>query len=441
MALGGGTFTNYDKRVPGAYINFVSGPRTQNTATERGVVAVGLELDWGNEDDIIKISSDIIENTEQNNGLYTVGYDYTSEFVKPLREIFKGAQQVLLYRLNNTNGKKASCEYATAKYTGIRGNEIQIAIQKNIDNEELYEVSTYIDSMRVDMQQVSKASELTDNNLVVFNKDAQLVLTAATNLTGGENGTVTGSSHQDFLKKLESKYFNVLVTASEDTEIKRLYASFTRRMRDSMGKKFQTVLFNYPGDYEGIINVVNEVKDTSLSKQSVVYWVAGAQTGIALEKTLENVTYDGELEIICNKTQEELADAAEAGKFVFHAVDDEIRVFKDINSLIYLSLSKNSEFQSNKTIRVIDSIAVEIMNIFNNTYIATDNTDDIRNALREDIVDILSEKLLAGAIALFDENKLTITQGEDIESVIVNIEIGINSQLRKLYLTCIVSQN
>lgn len=440
MALGGGTFTSYDKRMPGAYINFVSGPKSQSVVLERGIVAVALELDWGEENDIIRISADTIENTEQSSGLYTIGYPYTSEFVKPLREIFKSSEQVLLYRLNG-GGEKATCAYATAKYSGIRGNAIQIVVQKSIDNDEIYEVATYMDSTRIDMQQVTKASELEDNNLVVFNKESDLELTAGTNLTGGTNGTTTGASQQEFLKKLENKYFNVLVTASTDTEVQRLYAAFTKRMRDSLGKKFQTVLFNYAGDYEGIVNVVNKVSDDELEESNIVYWVAGVQAGVALESTAENIIYDGELDIICDQTQEELADGADAGKFLFHMTDDEVRVFKDVNSLVNLSVNKNTEFQSNKVIRVIDSIAIEIMNVFNTTYIASDNTEDTRNALREDIVEIVNEKLATGAIASFDENTLTIQQGTDRESVIVEMEIGVSNLLRKLYLTCVVAQN
>lgn len=439
MALGGGTFTSYDKRMPGAYINFVSGPKNTNVVLERGIVAVALELDWGEENDIIRISADTIENTEQSSGLYTIGYPYTSEFVKPLREIFKSSEQVLLYRLNG-GGEKATCAYATAKYSGVRGNAIQIVVQKSIDNDEIYEVATYMDSTRIDMQQVTKASELEDNNLVVFNKESDLELTAGTSLTGGTNGTTTGASQQEFLKKLENKYFNVLVTASTDTEVQRLYAAFTKRMRDSLGKKFQTVLFNYAGDYEGIINVVNKVSDDEL-ESAAVYWVAGVQAGIALENTAENIVYDGEFDIICDQTQEELADGAEAGKFLFHMTDDIIRVFKDVNSFVSLSVNKNTEFQSNKVIRVIDSIAMEVMDVFNNSYIASDNTEDNRNALREDIAEIVNEKLAVGAIASFDENSLTIQQATDRESAIVDMEIGVNSPLRKLYLSCIVSQS
>ena len=47
MALGGGTFTVQNKELPGAYINFVSAASADASLSERGIVTMPLELDWG----------------------------------------------------------------------------------------------------------------------------------------------------------------------------------------------------------------------------------------------------------------------------------------------------------------------------------------------------------------------------------------------------------
>ena len=49
MALGGGTYLVQNKVLPGAYINFVSRPRAMGSLGERGIVCVGMEMDWGAE--------------------------------------------------------------------------------------------------------------------------------------------------------------------------------------------------------------------------------------------------------------------------------------------------------------------------------------------------------------------------------------------------------
>ncbi|HBF6506491.1 TPA: phage tail protein, partial [Clostridioides difficile] len=47
MALGGGTFVTQNKVLPGSYINFVSATRATSSLSDRGIVAMPLELDWG----------------------------------------------------------------------------------------------------------------------------------------------------------------------------------------------------------------------------------------------------------------------------------------------------------------------------------------------------------------------------------------------------------
>lgn len=49
MALGGGTFTSQNKKLPGTYINFVSAASASAALSDRGVATMPLELDWGTE--------------------------------------------------------------------------------------------------------------------------------------------------------------------------------------------------------------------------------------------------------------------------------------------------------------------------------------------------------------------------------------------------------
>ena len=52
------------------------------------------------------------------------GYGYSDEKLKGIRDIFLNAATVYFYRLNK--GEKAECKFATAKYSGERGNDIEI---------------------------------------------------------------------------------------------------------------------------------------------------------------------------------------------------------------------------------------------------------------------------------------------------------------------------
>ncbi len=44
--LGGGTFTVQNKKLPGAYINFVSAARASATLSDRGIAAMAVPLSW-----------------------------------------------------------------------------------------------------------------------------------------------------------------------------------------------------------------------------------------------------------------------------------------------------------------------------------------------------------------------------------------------------------
>ena len=55
--LGGGTWLVQNKVLPGAYINFVSLQKANATLSDRGVVALPIELDWGT-DDVLFMTND-----------------------------------------------------------------------------------------------------------------------------------------------------------------------------------------------------------------------------------------------------------------------------------------------------------------------------------------------------------------------------------------------
>lgn len=139
MALGGGTFVTQNKILPGAYINFVSLASASATLSDRGTVTMPLMLDWGNESGVFEVTN----GDFQKSTMKLFGYTYTDDKMKGLRDLFKKAKTLYAYRLNG-GGKKASNTFATAKYSGTRGNDLKIVIQKNADNDSLFDVSTYM---------------------------------------------------------------------------------------------------------------------------------------------------------------------------------------------------------------------------------------------------------------------------------------------------------
>ncbi|MFR0872546.1 MAG: phage tail sheath subtilisin-like domain-containing protein [Oscillospiraceae bacterium] len=144
-----------------------------------------------------------------------------------------------------------------------------------------------------------------------------LAMTAKTLLTGGTNGTEPRLIRRRSISLKAS--FNTLGCPSDDSTTIKLYINYTKRLRDEVGAKFQTVIFNLDSneklaDYEGVIEIGSKVTDydssiSGLGQYGLVYWMTGASAGCAVNKSNTNKKYDGELTVDVDRTQAELEAA------------------------------------------------------------------------------------------------------------------------------------
>lgn len=438
--LGGGTFTTQNKLLVGSYINVVSAKDASVNIADRGYMTVPLELDWG-ADGIIELTNEIFQKDAKK----VLGYDYTHENVKPVREMFKNANTVYIYRLNATGATKAKSEVATAKYAGTRGNAIGTLIEANVDVEGKYDVYTLVDGIQVDKQIVEKYADLVSNDYVDFDI-ASGALQAGTQpvyLTGGANGTVTaGEEHAKYLALAESYSFNTLVCNSVDKTIIDLYIAYTKRMRDEVGIKFQTIVYGKAGDvkidpnYEGVIVVDTPVADAGVPEHYGIFWVAGAEAGCAINQTNTNKKYDGEYTFKVNYTKAELENAIKAGKYVFHKVGDDVRVLIDINSLVEYDMYKGEDFSDNKVIRIVDQWANDLALEFNTNFLGKIPNDAAGRVSLWNRYDNYGKQMQnLRAIQGWDNTLLKVNEGEKKTSVVVDTAINIVGTMERLYMT------
>lgn len=433
MALGGGNFLVQNKILPGSYINFVSASKATATLSDRGYATIPLILDWGVDGEIFTVENDEFQKKTQE----IFGYPYTHEKMKPLRDFFKYARTGYFYRLNS--GAKAENTFATAKHSGVRGNDLKIIISVNADEDTAFDVETVIDTYKVDLQTVTEASELKDNAYVNFKKSATLVETVSTPLTGGTNNTsITGMEYQSYLDKIESYSFNTMGCPTTDPIITDLFVQFTKRMRDEVGSKFQTVLYRSEADYEGVIPVENDVLNDD-NVAALVYWTTGAEAGCAVNKSLTNKVYDGEYEVDVDYTQRELENGIIGGKLMFHKVGDKVRILDDINSFVSFTDDKSVDFSSNQTMRVLDQIGNDIAVLFNTKYLGQVPNDNAgRISLWNDIVKHHQQLEQLRAIQEFDPDTLTVEQGDHKKAVVVEDYVNPVNAMAQLYMTVIV---
>lgn len=428
MAVGG-TFSNYNKVLPGAYINFISKARVLDTIADRGIIAIALKNNWGVENKIVTINNEDF----QKDALNILGYEYTSENLKPFREVFKNARELKFYRLGN--GEKAKLTIGNlnveAKYSGTRGNNIKIKVASNVDDEN-HTIYTYLDNDLVDEQIASNVEELTQNNFVVFSGTGPFEENAGTILEGGTDGEVTNREYSKFLSLIETESFNVLVYDGEDEQTKGLFDSFTKRLRNDEGIKICTVLHNYKkADFEGIISVKND--------KNLVYWVGGALAGAEINQSLTNKIYDGEYEFNAKYSNNELKEAINSGEFVFYYDVNNIRVLKDINTFVSFSTEKNSDFSNNQVIRVLDSTSNDIARIFNDYYLGKIQNDVLgRDVFKSELINYFKKLQAIRAINNFSSDDISIKKGVEKGDVIVDLIIEPVASMDKLYMKCVI---
>ena len=428
MALGGGTFVTQNKTIPGAYINFVTTATGATVFGERGVVALGDSFNWG--------SNDIFEVTAEDfykNSMALFGYDALDEKMIGIRDVFKNARKIYVGRINGNNAKKASCTFGEARYTGTRGNDIRIAVYSDPDDSNYKNVYTYVGTTVVDTQRVKTMVELRSNDFVVWKSGATLTNTASTPMTGGTNGATTGQAVQSFLDDISGYSFNALAVISDNESISQLVAEYTKRMRDTVGKKFQSVVHNYFADYEGVINI--DPYAVFDEDYLVAYWVVGAVAGCEINESLTNKVYDGEIEIDSIYTQSELENKIKSGEFVFHRVGDKMRVLKDINSFVNVTTEKGKMFQNNQTVRICDQIAGDVAVLFEEYYMGkVPNDTSGRNSLWSDLVKYHEKLVNIRALDEFDEEAISVEMGDSKNSVVIYEKICPVNSMEQLYM-------
>ena len=432
MALGGGTFLKQNKVLPGSYINFVSTSRATATISERGYAAMPLVLDWGVDGEVFKVEADSF----QKDCLKIFGYDFKDEKLKGLRDLFRHIRAGYFYRLNK--GQKAACKYATAKYAGTRGNDLKIVITQHGNDVNKFDVLTFLGTNRVDLQTVSSMAELIPNDFVDFIV-GEIALTSGIQLIGGTNGeNITLENYEAFLDKIEAYSFNTLGCLETSPEVTELFVEFTKRMRDEAGVKFQTVLYRMPADYEGIVNVQNDVAG-DITPSALVYWVTGMSAGCPVNKSNTNKVYDGEFTVNADFRQSELEAAVSEGKFILHRVGDDIRILEDINSYVSYTDDKNSDFGRNQTIRVLDQIANDIAVLFNTKYNGNVPNDAAgRISFWNDVVKHHQELQSIRAIENFKPEDVVIAKGDSKRAIVIQDAVTIMNSMEQLYMTTVV---
>ena len=439
--MSGGVWLSQNKVRPGAYINFKAVQKGAMTVGDRGIVAIGLPLNWGEEGKLIEVlSSDLLDGNSQRK----IGFTAFDSESKILAGALSYAYKALVYRMN-VGGEKAKVTIgnliATAKYSGTFGNKIIIAIVKD---DLLYDVITYVNGETVDSQKVAEVTELEENDYVVFSKSEQNEWspTAGTSLDGGSNGnTESSTAYPAMFKLLKMSKWQTFACLSSDSSIKMNTVNFIKQLRDDEGKYVQGVVADYDGaDYEGIINnVCGAVIDgVEYSKEDFVSIVAGMTAGANFNESNTAKTIVGATSIIGELDDAEIKEALSRGKFVLStSTSGNIKVEQDINSLHTFTKDKNYNFSKNRVLRTLDEIGTSTKLTWEDTYMGkVDNDPTGRGLFKSDLVQYGNELQRLRGIQEFEGNSdIEVSQGRDLDSVLCTWAVKPVDSMEKLYMT------
>ena len=441
--MAGGKFDKLvGKKRPGTYINFVSGQHDTQGVSDRGIVIVPLiNHSWGPTGEYITLTSGNPDAEIAKLGYSIYDKDANRQMLL-IREAFKKAAKVLVYRVNKGTQAKATSApvTATARYGGTRGNKLSFAVVTNPVGG--FDVLVNLDGSKVaEYNGVKTADELAtvENEYIIFSGTGSLEATAGVNLEGGTDTKAENEDVTAFLDGVEGVKFNTLCFPVTEASLQTAAKTKIKYIRENIGKGVQVVMPDTEaGDYEGVISVTNSVKvdGEKLSHAEACAWVAAATAAAKNTQSNTYVEYEGAEEVVDPKTHEEAVAAIDNGEFFFSVSEaGAVVVEYDINSLTTFADGKDKTYRKNRVIRVFDTFAEALqLNFPPNKYDNSPTGWDIMEGIGRTILKQFED---AGAIKNVDyDNDFLVDRGESKgDETFFSVGLEPVDSAEKLYFT------
>lgn len=168
--MAGGKFSKLSgKERPGTYINFVTTKHDTLGISERGYMILPLtNHNYGPVGEFIELTTESPDGKPEMLG-YSIYDNDANRQMLLIREAFKRASTVYVYRINGGTKARASQDgiTATAKYPGTRGNALTYAILQNPVED--FDVEIFLDGSRVAfLEGISTVEEMNNNKYIDF---------------------------------------------------------------------------------------------------------------------------------------------------------------------------------------------------------------------------------------------------------------------------------
>ena len=443
--MAGGTFDKLvGKTRPGTYINFVSGKQDVLGISSRGTVIVPLiNHNYGPVGEYITLTNASPDAARAKLGYSIYDKDKNRQMLL-IREAFKKAAKVLVYRVNGGTEAKATSEpiTATAKYAGTRGNALSFSVVANVLDETKFDVLVNLDGSKVsEYTGLTTVEELIaqGNEYITFSGTGNLAAVAGVTLAGGTDTTMENAEATKFLDSIEGVKFNTLCFPVTEASLQAAAKTKIKYMRENIGKGVQVAMPDTESDdYEGVINVTNSVvvDGEELTHAEACAWAAAATAAAKNTQSNTYVEYEGATAVVDAKSHEEAVAAINNGEFFFSVSEaGAVVVEYDINSLVTFKDGKDKSYRKNRVIRVFDTFAEALqLNFPPNKYDNEDDGWDIMEGIGRTILKQFDD---AGAITDVDYDNDFIVDRELSQGDETYFNVGLKpvDSAEKLYFT------
>ncbi len=448
---GGGTWLVQNKVRPGAYINFVAVPKPVGALGSRGIMTAALPMTWGPSNKLIELYSEDLLNGNSNKKVGCTAFD-TAESL-PFRLALSSSYKALLFRSDSGATKATAVLLAdsltgVAKYAGTTGNNITVAIVKDIPQAGQYEVQIIFKGKLQETFVVEELADFSDIesdwvDFVVAESPASTTIPelAGTPLAGATNGTLDPARYATYLGLLDHEAWQAMTIVDTDSAVPATIKAKIDLLRNQRGKKVQGVVYNSTSaDSEGVIAVKQGYKTVSetVPAEMFLLQVASMTAGANVNQSNTAKVIPDATEIINPINEEDIAEALLEGWFVIsYRQDGAVCVEQDINTFRTFTPDKGYAFSKNRAVRCFDEIGNTAALVFNRNYSGKVNNDSIgRNIYKAELISMMDQLQDIGAITNFEgSSDITVLPGTEIDSVVVDIMVQPVDSMEKLYMT------
>ena len=247
---------------------------------------------------------------------------------------------------------------------------------------------------------------------------------------------------------LENEFYAVATTAGwdESSNIHKLLVEEIKLLRENVGIKVRGVVPNEQGavyNYEGVSTVLNGYvlnDGTVITPNIATARFAGMSASATPDQALTYTQLDDAAEARPKLNNDKTIEALNAGQIVFTTRSGErVVIEQDINSLTKFTSIKPKDFSKNRIIRTLDEICTNTTQTFESSFLGkVSNNEFGRDLFKANRVSYLQTLQDDNMISGFDPRDLIIKQGNDKDSVLMDLYVTPVDAMEKLYVNLIV---